>query len=140
MKQKPREALLESLVRVAFAVMAVLNKIGAEQDLSLTQIRVCGILRDRRLRMATLAEYLGLEKSTMTGMIDRSEKRGLVQRTPNPEDGRAIDVYLTRAGEELVDRLRERVHAELAPFTGQLDASEQRTLRELLARMLVDPA
>jgi hypothetical protein len=37
-------------------------------------------LRDRRLKMTALADYLGLEKSTMTGLVDRAEKRGLLER------------------------------------------------------------
>jgi len=38
----------------------VLNRIGTEHDLSLTQLRVLGILRDRRVKMSELAGYLGL--------------------------------------------------------------------------------
>src|SRR6478735_6130123 len=103
------EGLLDALVQASFVTMAVLNKIGAENDLSLTQLRVCGILRDRRPRMAALAAYLGLEKSTMSGLVDRAEKRGLLARAPNPDDGRAVDVYLTVAGARLAERLEDQV-------------------------------
>ena len=82
----------------------MLSRIGAEHDLSLTQLRVLGILRDRRIRMSELADYLGLDKSTISGLVDRAEKRGLVQRAPNPADGRAVDVFLTAAGTELAGR------------------------------------
>lgn len=41
------DALVDGLVRSAFQVMGVLTRIGAEYDLSLTQLRVLGILRDR---------------------------------------------------------------------------------------------
>lgn len=41
--------------------MAVLTKVAADNELSLTQLRVLAILRDRRLRMTALAGYLGLE-------------------------------------------------------------------------------
>src|SRR4051812_18857587 len=105
----PGEDLVEALVRAAYGTMAVLNKIGAENDLSLTQLRVFGILRDRRPRMAALADYLGLEKSTITGLIDRAEKRGLLARSPSAEDGRAIEVYLTSEGAKLVERLHLQV-------------------------------
>src|SRR5262245_18594032 len=98
-KRKPSKTpasaneLVDALAQAAFVTMAVLNTLAAENDLSLTQLRVCGILRDRRLRMAGLAGYLGLEKSTMTGLVDRAEKRGLLARAPSPEDGRAIEVF-----------------------------------------------
>lgn len=116
--------------------MAILNKIGAENDLSLTQLRVCGILRDRRLRMAGLARFLGLEKSTMSGLVDRAEARGLLAREPSADDGRAIEVFLTKDGLKLAARLEARLQEALAPMTHRLDAADQRTLRGLLERML----
>ena len=96
--------LNDALVRVSFAAMAVLNRVGAEHDLSLTQLRVFGILRDRRIKMSELADHLGLDKSTISGLVDRAEKRGLLQRAPNPADGRGVDVFLTTAGTELAGR------------------------------------
>src|SRR5579862_5899053 len=67
--------LIDALVRSSFAVMAVLNRIGAEHDLSLTQLRMLGILRDRRITMSELGGYLGLDKSTISGLVSRAEKR-----------------------------------------------------------------
>jgi len=95
------DGLIDALAQTAYTVMAVLNRVGAEHDLSLTQLRVMGILRDRRLRITALAEHLGLEKSTMTGLVDRAEKRGLLARAPSATDGRAVDVFITPAGEAL---------------------------------------
>ena len=51
---------MEALRAVSFAVMAVLTKLAAEHDLSLTQLRMIGILRDRRLTITELATALGL--------------------------------------------------------------------------------
>ena len=138
MKQPPPpgEGLADALVPTAFVTMAVLNKIGAENDLSLTLIRVLGILLDRRPRMAELADYLGLERQTMSGLIARAEKKGLVARAPNAEDGRATDVFLTSEGAKLVKRLHAQTQQALAPLTEQLSASDQRQLQELLQRML----
>ena len=133
---KPGEGVLDAFVPVAFTTMAVLNKIGAENDLSLTLMRVLGILWDRRPRMAELADYLGLEKQTMSGLIARAEKRGLVARAPNVHDGRATDVFLTEEGEALFLRLHEQMQQALAPLTERLDAAERRQLQQLLERML----
>jgi len=130
------EGLLDALVQTSFVTMAVLNKIGAENDLSLTQLRVCGILRDRRPRMAALADYLGLEKSTMTGLIDRAEKRGILARAPSAEDGRATEVFLTKQGIALFERLYLELKQALEPLMARLDTSEQRQLQALLRRML----
>lgn len=129
------EQLLDALIPIVFGTTAALNKIGAENDLSLTQLRVLGILRERQPRMAELADYLGLKKSTMSGLIDRAEKKGLVARTPSLEDSRAIEVFLTAEGRALVARLHLQLQQSLAPMTGRLDAAGQRQLRDLLDRM-----
>src|SRR5580693_2639814 len=100
--------------------MAVLNKVGADNDLSLTQLRVLAILRDRRLRMTALADYLGLEKSTKTGLVGRAARRGLLERAPGDGDGRAVEVSLSPAGARLAERLYAQVEQALAPVTGAL--------------------
>jgi DNA-binding MarR family transcriptional regulator len=133
-----QDGLVDALVQAAFVTMAVLNKVGADNDLSLTQLRVLAILRDRRLRMTALADYLGLEKSTMTGLVDRAEKRGLLERAPNASDGRAVDVFLSPAGAELAERLYTRIGRALSPMTDELAPTEQRQLQTLLERIL-DP-
>lgn len=129
-------ALVDALAQVAFVTMAVLNKIGAEHDLSLTQLRVFGILRDRRLKMAELADYLGLDKSTMTGLVDRAVKRGILERAPNPTDGRAVDVFLSREGTELSDRLHAQFVQSLAPRTSALSPTDRNRLQTLLEQLL----
>jgi DNA-binding MarR family transcriptional regulator len=128
--------LTDALVQASFAVMAVLNRVGAEHDLSLTQLRVLAILRDRRGRMSDLADYLGLDKSTISGLVDRAEKRGLVQRGPNPDDGRAVDVFLTPAGARLAEQGAVQIARALSGLTGQLSPAESRRLTALLERML----
>ncbi|GGY45751.1 MarR family winged helix-turn-helix transcriptional regulator [Pseudoduganella albidiflava] len=133
---QPGKDLADALVPAAFATMAVLNRIGAEHDLSLTLMRVLGILSDRRPRMVELADYLGLEKQTMSGLIARAEKRGLVGRAPNVEDGRATDVFLTEEGASLFGQLHGQMLEALAPLTGGLGAADQQRLTELLERML----
>ncbi len=131
-----QDGLVDALVQAAFATMAVLNKVGAENDLSLTQLRVLAILRDRRLRMTALADYLGLEKSTMTGLVDRAGKRGLLERAPSPTDGRAVDVFLSPGGAELAERLYAEVGRSLSAMTSELIPADQRRLQALLERLL----
>lgn len=128
--------LIDALARASYAVTAVLSSMSAEFHLSLTQGRVLGILSDRTLRMAELAEYLGLERSTMSGLIDRAEERGLLRRERAQGDRRVIEVSLTAAGHALADQARARIQVELAPLVERLNAAEQRTTAELLEWML----
>jgi DNA-binding MarR family transcriptional regulator len=134
------EELIDALVRASFEVMAVLTRVGAEHDLSLTQLRVLAILRDRRVRMSDLAEYLGLDKSTISGLVDRAEKRGLVKREPNPVDKRAVDVFLTTAGTELAAQGASQIARSLSALTGKLTGTEIRLVTDLLERMVRPPA
>ena len=56
----------------SFEVIAVLSRAAARHDLSLTQLRMLGVLRDREPRMAELADFLGLDRSTVSGLVDRA--------------------------------------------------------------------
>ncbi|TWT16875.1 MarR family winged helix-turn-helix transcriptional regulator [Luteimonas wenzhouensis] len=131
----PREGLVDTLVTASFVVMAVISRLGAAHDLSLSMVRMLGILRDRRPRMTELADYLGLEKQTMSGLVARAEKRGLVARVPNEDDARATDVVLTDEGARLLRQLRAEGRAALGPLVENLDASEQQLARDLLQRL-----
>jgi DNA-binding MarR family transcriptional regulator len=132
-----QQELIDALVTTSFVTMAVLSRIGAENDLSLTQLRMLAILRDRRGKMSELAAYLGLDKSTISGLVDRAEKRGLLRRAPNPDDRRAVDVFLSPAGIELADRGAALVAQSLSPMTSALTGADARRLTSLLERMLV---
>ena len=132
------EGLADLLGHTTFVTMAALSRVAAEHDLSLTQLRLLGILRDRRVRMTALASFLGLDKSTMTGLVDRAQKRGLLTRAPNADDGRAVDVHLTPAGVELAATVQTRFAETLTTFTDRLGAADRRRLQSLLQR-LVEP-
>ncbi|MGV9616621.1 MarR family winged helix-turn-helix transcriptional regulator [Nocardia xishanensis] len=126
------DALEEALVRTSFRMMAVLTRIGSEHDLSLTQLRLLGLLRDRRPRMTDLAAFLGLDKSTMSGLVERAERRGLVARGKSPQDRRVVDVFITPMGSELAQRIQEEIHAALAAYTDRLAADDRLVLTQLL--------
>jgi hypothetical protein len=66
------DGLMDGLVQTSFAVMAMVNRVGAKHDLSPTQMRVLAILSDRQPKMAQLAHHLGLDKSSISGLIDRA--------------------------------------------------------------------
>ncbi|WP_214408979.1 MarR family winged helix-turn-helix transcriptional regulator [Sphaerisporangium fuscum] len=128
--------VVDALVRTTFEVAGALTRIGGEHDLSLTQLRVLGILRDRRARVTELAAYLGLDKSTMSGLIDRAQRRGLLTRGKNPDDGRVVEVYMTPAGLELARRVDDDIRRALAPATGRLDPEQLGRLVDLLEVVL----
>jgi len=128
--------LRDNLVQVSFAVTAVLSRVAAEQDLSLTQLRVLGILRDREPTIAQLATYLGLERSTVSGLIERAVQRGLVRKTTDPADGRSVRVSLTTEARRLATRVVAEIDGLVLPLTDRLSTSEQHRLTALLDKVL----
>jgi DNA-binding MarR family transcriptional regulator len=130
------EELRDALVQISFALMAVLTEVAAEHDLSLTQLRVLGILRDRKPTMADLATFTGLERSTVSGLIDRAAQRGLVAKTADPHDGRSVRVTLTGPGRSLVPEITAAIGSRIGPLTGQLSTGEQKRLTALLTKAL----
>ena len=123
-------------MQISFALMAVLTEVAAEHDLSLTQLRVLGILRDRKPTMADLATFTGLERSTVSGLIDRAAQRGLVAKTADPHDGRSVRVTLTGPGRSLVPEITAAIGSRIGPLTGQLSTGEQKRLTALLTKAL----
>jgi len=130
------DALADVLAQLSFTVIAELSRLASEHDLSLTQLRVLAILRGRRLRIGELAAHLGLEKSTMSGLVDRAERRGLLQRTAHASDGRVVEIGLSSTGKALVERGHAAFRSSMTPMLEPLSAAERRTLQSLLARML----
>jgi DNA-binding MarR family transcriptional regulator len=128
--------LRDSLVQVSFAVIAVLSRVAAEQDVSLTQLRALGILRDRKPTMAELASYLGLERSTVSGLVDRAVQRGLVQKSTDPADARSVRVSLTERAARLEGPIIAEIGELMAPLTDRLNTSERKRLTDLLAKIL----
>jgi MarR family transcriptional regulator, lower aerobic nicotinate degradation pathway regulator len=114
----------------------VLSRVAAEQDLSLTQLRVLGILRDREPTMAELATYLGLERSTVSGLIDRAVQRGLVRKATDSIDGRSVRVSLTAEARRLATGVIADIGELMAPMTDRLTPGEQKRLSALLGRVL----
>jgi MarR family transcriptional regulator, lower aerobic nicotinate degradation pathway regulator len=130
------EELRDALAQMSFTLMAVLTEVAAEHDLSLTQLRVLGILRDRGPTMADLAKFTGLERSTISGLIDRATQRGLVVKTADPHDGRSVRVTLTEPARRLVPAMTTAVGDRITPLTGRLSTAEQKRLTGLLIKAL----
>jgi DNA-binding MarR family transcriptional regulator len=128
--------VMDSLVQTSFTVMALLSRAAAEHDLSLTQLRVLAILRDHEPTVAALATHLGLERSSVSGLVDRAVRRGLVRRDTSDEDKRAVRLSLTPDGQRLAGVLTEKIGALIAPMTGRLTPADRKRLSALLNKML----
>jgi MarR family transcriptional regulator, organic hydroperoxide resistance regulator len=128
----------ELLFRVARAKHGVLSSSLAGLDLTPVQAHALRRLDpDEPLAMSALAEALYCHASNVTGIVDRLESRGLVERTPGAEDRRVKTLVLTPEGAEVRARVIELLSEPPAALAA-LPAADQRALRDILRRALAD--
>lgn len=132
----PSPPLADALARLTFIVQLDLTEVAAGRGLSLTQLRLLGVLEDRVLAMADLARHLRLDRSSITGLVARAEKRGLVCRELRPEDGRGVQVRITAEGLHLAGELRTVVTDRIQRLTDSLSAAEKAALTSIVKRLV----
>ncbi|MEU4240122.1 MarR family transcriptional regulator [Actinoplanes sp. NPDC026619] len=133
----PSISTVDGLAQLSFLVQGALERRAAEHDVSLIQTRLLGVLRDRRPTMQELAKLLSLDKSSVTGLIDRAERRGLVVRVPSPTDRRSSLVELTDLARDLITRVSAAFEADVAALVAVLPAPDRAGLTDLVARLLI---
>jgi DNA-binding MarR family transcriptional regulator len=107
-----------------------------EFGLSGPQAAVLGHLDpERPCAMSTVAESMHCDASNITGLVDKLEARGILQRQPSSEDRRVKLLALTDEGKSVRDRLLNRVR-EPSPWMLALDEADQIALRDILQRAL----
>jgi MarR family transcriptional regulator, lower aerobic nicotinate degradation pathway regulator len=128
---------VDGLAQLSFVIQGMLERRAAEHDLSIIQTRLLGVLRDRTPTMQELARFLGLDKSSVTGLVNRAERRGLVARVPSPTDRRAVLAVLTDDGRSLVCQAAARFEADVSSLLSRLPPPERDTLSSIISRLLV---
>jgi DNA-binding MarR family transcriptional regulator len=131
--------LRNAIVRTSRALR---QEAAAETGLSPSQTAaLASINRSGPLTPSELADIERVKRPTMTRTLACLEREGLIERTPDPADGRSSLVALNDAGHDRMTRLRRRKSAYLARRLRRLDPDEVETLAraaELLERMRED--
>ncbi|KAB8188730.1 MarR family transcriptional regulator [Nonomuraea phyllanthi] len=130
--------VVAGLVRSAFLVDAVYADSAREYGLTQQQGQLLCVLMPQPYGMSELGATLGLAKSSLTGLVDRSERNGLVQRKPDPHDSRAVRVALTRRGAKLADEFYTETCRRIEELTAEFAPEERAALAALLARVVAD--
>ena len=124
------------LVRFSCAQRASLPALAAELELSPAQCHLLTLVApDRPMPMGELASALSCDASNVTGLVDRLESRGLLQRRPAADDRRVKVLSLTPPGAKIRAALLERMRSS-PPTLGRLSDADQRTLARILRRLL----
>jgi len=129
------EALSALLTTNAKIVRAFDAKIGMHHGLSLgelTLLRAIGNRPERKARPTELARELHLSASGITRALLPLEKRGIVRREPDPDDGRASFATLTDSGRELVDDASTTASQTAERFMHRLSLGQTRQMIRLL--------
>ncbi|MFI5767597.1 MarR family winged helix-turn-helix transcriptional regulator [Streptomyces sp. NPDC051658] len=114
------------------------DEAAAAHSLTGAQARVLGLLALEPMPMRKIAQKLKCEPSNVTGIVDRLETRGLVERRPDPADRRVKLAAPTELGTRTAQQLRDSLTFAREPLA-ELSEGDRTMLRDLLRRMLGEP-
>jgi DNA-binding MarR family transcriptional regulator len=132
----PSERVVELLIRLMDRLGAHLGTVAVAHDLTAMQTKVLWQL-DRPCPMRAIADVLHCDASNVTGIVDRLEARGLVERQSAPHDRRIKQVARTAAGDSLAELVRRQAFADVPPLN-RLDGADLVQFAELLERLVPD--
>ncbi|MEY2621057.1 MAG: hypothetical protein RIT26_877 [Pseudomonadota bacterium] len=108
----------------------------AEFDLRPVDFSVLSvILNNPGVTSRQLCASLDLLPPNLVGLIRALEQRGLIERRPHPQDGRAVGLYATAGGQDFIRRAETRAGTLEGQAAAGLSAEEQRQLIGLLQRI-----
>lgn len=99
---------------------------------------VLSVLEERgSITQHEIGKCVYVDRTTMVGIIDDLEKKGLVERKEHPTDRRSHAVYLTGKGKEALSKAHHLASSVDKRFLGCLSAKEQKELRQILRKLVV---
>jgi DNA-binding MarR family transcriptional regulator len=138
LENSPRIGVVAALVRSAHLVDRVYTEAAREFDLTAQQGQLLCVLMTRTYGMTDLGAALGLAKSSLTGLVDRTQRLDLVRREMDAEDTRAVRVALTPRGRRLAERFYAETARRVDALTAGLSTEESASLADLLAHVVAD--
>jgi DNA-binding MarR family transcriptional regulator len=109
-----------------------------ETELAGALVQTMHVLQDlyaetsRPLGLTELSRILSIERSSLTSMVDRLERRDLVTRIPDPKDRRAYQIELTTPGLSLANEAHQAFTTRIDALTKPLTPTARRTLATTL--------
>jgi DNA-binding MarR family transcriptional regulator len=135
------ETPLRSMVRCYGLIERVMNPYFAQFGISGAQWGVlvtldrCKAEYSQGMRLSDLGELLLVRPPSVTGVVDRLERSGLVTRATQPNDLRAKLVKLTPRGSKLVERIASAHNRQIDRVFAGLSATQLQRLQRLLVQM-----
>ena len=129
--------VVTALSELSARFFADYDEASGTHGLSGAQARLLALVITEPRPMSKLAYVLRCEPSTVTGLVDRLEKNGLVDRHADPQDRRVKLIAPTEAGRELYAKVWADLNFAADPMRG-LEPDERITFRDLLRKMAPD--
>lgn len=125
------DRIVETIIYLYTESRRLTKEQAARHGLTGPQLSVAKILEDLGdLSLSELSEKINAQNSTVTGIVDRMEREGLVERKRSSDDRRVVHIRLTRKGHELARSLN------FEPFEIFRSAFERALTREELGQLL----
>lgn len=103
----------------------------AQLDLTMPQLKILIVLyMKEETTVGQLAEMLNTSLPNMTGLLDRLEAQGFVERVPSKEDRRVIYIRITAEASEIFKRLNQSGYDKLHRVMGQLSEQDQQSVMQ----------
>jgi DNA-binding MarR family transcriptional regulator len=130
------ERLAEIFTVLQRCFILKLSKQLTRGNVSFSQYCLLGFLREeKQLSMSEIAQRMGHTTAAATGLVDRLEKLGHVQRTHGKDDRRKILVQITASGAALVAEVRDDMVSNLLKMMAALDEHEQKTWLQIYEKI-----
>jgi DNA-binding MarR family transcriptional regulator len=134
------EPLVVALQRAVHAVHAALEHELAAHGLTPAELNLLAAFGDHpERRLADLARATAQRRSTLTGVVDRLERRGLVRRGPDAADRRAFVLALTADGRRVATAVAAALAGVDARVAGALEPGDLAACRRVLAALAAAP-
>jgi len=133
---KVEDCIFFQLAKTSQAATRFWGQQVARFNVTAVQAMVLNFLFDQdKVPSHRLGERTRLDSATLTGILDRLETMGLVERKPHPEDRRAVLVCLTPKGKKLAGELRKTMEQANREFLQTLTAKEEAAFKSLLNKV-----
>lgn len=134
------DLVLLALQRATHASLQVLGQELVDLDLTPAELNCLANLADGRGRtVSEVGAAVGIRPTTLTGVLDRLEKRGHITRGVHAGDRRAVRIELTKAGQEVAEVVHEAMLEFETRALEQFSARDLKKFRTML-QALTDPA
>ncbi len=133
---KPGDCIFFQLAKASQLGSRFLNQKVAEMNITPVQAMVLGFLNEEDgITASELGKRTELDSATMTGIVDRLEAAGLVERRGHPADRRSIEIHLTERGRTLADGAVRLIVEANKEFLNILTEREREELRATIRKL-----